>query len=792
MSDRGTTRVEVAGGAAVNGVPETPHFAEISDLIAANRLEDAVNATGSALESLGDAPRSRAELLLLRGQALFLLGRTAEAEPSLLQAAEFAPEINGNLDFLLIALWHFQRLDQLILVADVLLARSPGDLRALAAKAHALRQAGRQDEALRAIRGMEVSVEHPDLLAVKAALLCDIGDFARALELLVPATTPVESANPELLSLRGWADQNSAGKSFAEDGERVYRAASLQEPDDLWYRKGLGNALRRLGRTEEANREYEVVIAAATKLKEDDALDPYTSCLAGWCYYCSGRPKDGARFYAAGLAAKGIGPAAQFDYALILLADGRQGNAVKEYATGIQEARSRNVLRRCGILYIALYDLRNLIAEDTGFAALPETAQIRKGLREALLEVVDAFEPDWKALADRTRAYVRIDEQESAEQVSLGAESWSRLRVVGFSAAPAGAHSGLLLPVLGDEDGSGRFQLMLESGPALGSEIDSEQLRQQVAAGTLVWLARTCRASAASRVLWVSERFLEMSGVSFSDPAEERLAWQEVSKPVPSFAALTTRQMGERLLDDWARILIERAAAALRDSFNAEPERTLAAAASSSGMALEAARTETAIYQAALLLGATGGARSEHDLRTARPDLPEIVSHDGSGLWKRVEEFKELARLRAGGAPRAGSQPDPQLPVPLQSAHPVAARILARAYHIAQVPDLVQQDRLAALAAAEIQLLAPLDSALKMAQQHLTESLTYFMVFYLETEESILAIGREPAFYTASVLRPLSRPAVDSFAFRAAAERLRSAASAPNPGVRTRAAGSAG
>jgi hypothetical protein len=115
------------------------------------------------------------------------------------------------------------------------------------------------------------------------------------------------------------------------------------------------------------------------------------------------------------------------------------------------------------------------------------------------------------------------------------------------------------------------------------------------------------------------------------------------------------------------------------------------------------------------------------------------------------------------------------LPDALRFPDKLAQRVLARAYRIGQLPQPDRQDRLATFAAAEVQLLVPLDRTLSEVHQHLAESLRYYMVFYLETADSILVIGREPAFYTSSVLRPLSRPAVGSFAFRASAERLRTA-----------------
>jgi tetratricopeptide (TPR) repeat protein len=606
----------------------------------------------------------------------------------------------------------------------------------------ALRQLGRQDEAMRELDRVSYAGHTAEFFLFKSALLCDVGDFEGALALLVPATTPLETASHLIVTLRGWADQNCTDDFCAVDGERVYRRALELKPEDDWSRKGLANALMRLGKKEEAFQDYDAVINVALEKRAKRTLDPYDSCLAGWCFYCTNRFKEAADFYESGLAAVQIGVAAQFDYALVLLADGSLRAARFQYEKSIRDAKTKNLLRQCGLLYVALFDLRIALVNHAGILRYPETYEFRRRLREALQETLEKLPVEWGYLAQRFTGYMQADEVEAGSQRA----NWVAPRILGVTVEDLRRPCAVLSPVFREPDDSRSFF------PLPASVTDPPD-----------------GPPASTSILLISAEMLSAMGLESPWTLEAQLAWSEL-EAARFWVAVTTSENATRALDHCAELLIGRSVALLTQYFQTgkKVDERRSAAAQAARFALAATSKQRLVDRAILALGAADSDVSDDTLKPIPGTSSSFV--DPEDLKKRIREFKELVELRA--CAELGAPQNPESSVP-KSENSYIQRILKRAYDVAQIADRNEQYRAALQAATEMQILVPLTEDLKLLQEKLADDLRTQDTFYLENDQSVLLMSCEPPFYASSVLVALSgRPGVYSMGFMRAADRI--------------------
>ena len=722
-------------------------LAEINLLLEQSQWKKAIEA---ATQSLNEGLEPASEFYLRRGIAYVELKALSDAMADIRSARAATPRPAGSDDLLLRALRILQQWPEVLAVLDDLLkelAKEPVTAEAIShrnqrllQRVDALRYLGRQEDALRAIELIPTDRGNVEQIRLNAALRCDIGDFPGALECLVPATSPLPTSTERLLLvLRGWAHQNCLDGNHALDAEKVYRRVLALKPDDWWSRKGLANALRRQGqsRRDEADRCYGEVIAYAEQKKAENELNPYDSCLAGWCLYCTGRFKEGADFYAAGLSAIGVGAAAQFDYGLILLSDSRFSAAKDQFERSIQELETKNSLRRCGLLYVALFDLRDALQANDRVAQAQETYLIQAALVKAMEETLLVFPPGWEHLAERMDRFIGLARQDAdsieariAAMLVRGLEDvdWSSFHLVGFSNSDWALPCAVLTPIVSHKKLPERFFSITESGSLIAAP-EEGMLSGENLENIIVRIPSHQQVSASSSILWVSDEMLDVLGPRTLATLAEPCGWVRIASPVSSLAATTTREIAERVRTQWAEQLVEKSLELLAEHFRMPGETKHAEAERATRFALAAASNPAA-------------------------------------MKKRINEFKSLLQLQSSiFAPEPASQEKDKTAPKWQPSTEFIREVFDRVNHISQIEDKVEQYKSAVQTSREMKLLVPLTENLKPVREKLAEELEGQDKFYLSDDDSILVISREPAFYTSSVLLSLSQPAVYSFAF---------------------------
>ena len=739
-----------------------------SILIEQGRLDDAGEALANALKAGLEDGRLGA-LFLRKAKAHLDLGEIERADEALGIARKLAPRAAPSDHGLLSEVFSgLGRCEPALKAAEDGLAGSPGAPDLLIVKARALRQLGRQTEALRII--VEVARRHQSLplLRLHALLLCDIGDFTGALTLLQSVTERVDEADHMLLGIRGWAHQNLEGSDHGIEGERVYRAALRQRPGELWYRKGLANALRRIpGRLPEALAEYGRVIAEVEKRRDTNALTPHLQCVAAWSFCQRGDPETAADWYTAALSARRMGIAVQFDYALVLAAGGHGGAALDEYRRTIDEVQDKDVLRRCGLICVALGDIRAAASQGViGTAQSTSTAEIRKALRGALLAAADQVPADFDSLPATLRAFVARDEASPGPETD--APDWSRLDVVGFHRPDREDDLDLLRPVLVLREAADVHYILREDRP---EPLVVDRLQEQVATGEVIRLPVCERSSADTRVLFVAETVLEAIDLGDLNVREQGLAWQWVAQPVRGAACITSAHHGEAVLrtltEKVAEVAITRVVDRPGDPGAADPDILRLAR-----LALRATTDEQVAYKALLAYGIAHGDPAPM-VESLGQRLGSRWDLNGEQARSAVEDFRELLTLRTR---RAAERPAAQVGS-LRPSGPTDAltkQLLERARRIGAIQDPEEQFREALRAATEVEALVPEMEAFEAVRRELTTRLESQASFYLETADSVLLLACDPAFYSSSTVLALTRrPAVNSFAFVKAASRYR-------------------
>ncbi len=647
-------------------------------------------------------------------------------------------------------------------------------LRGLAALARieALRATDREQEALQLVLTQEAPEENStagkgpgneefDLLQQSGSILCEAGHFERALQILRPATTPVSNVHHRLLNLRGWAHQNCLNATHAEEGAACYRAAlenleraAAREPGKdqqaaseklgLWYRKGLGNALRRIPeKREEARGTYQ------TLLDKLEGADPFAQRIKGWCFYKLGELQRALDAYKAALDAGLPRFSAQLDYALILFAMRRYLASDQQYQAAVLDLRDLGAVRRCGILRVSFFELCDAISEEPElwtpqahglvkflFGELEQTVgSLSAGLSEAGNEILKAAAEVRNALP----SHLTTGLQTSADAPKV--LRWDATEIVGFLYANF-VPCGIFPPVL--REGDSESLQVIENGQLTGASDGSTITIRTLKTGERVCFYPFKRpASPTAAVLYVEQQYFSFADSDQASlPGASSLEWIRVSEPMSGSVACTTVDQAKYILERIARNLNSGVVWSIAAS---NPHSSLIDRAR---MAVFAAADETTLYQAALCTLIAGGHKDE--LETLSRDAPRLTVPPD--LESAAERFRRNVLLLG--------------PDPLRSSDgSVVEGILARAEAITNSPDEKSRELEAIRAAAEMQLCLPETPELTAVQERVAQRLSRCDALYLETDDEILALSREPAFFCSMAKPKLSKPALDAFGF---------------------------
>jgi hypothetical protein len=497
---------------------------------------------------------------------------------------------------------------------------------------------------------------------------------------------------------------------------------------------------------------YRAVVRSVERRMQKEDIDAYTACLAGWCCYALDRLDDAANYYSAALTMSHIGPAAELDYALILLSQGCHADARNQYERILGDLGQTNPLRRGGLLYVALFDLRDAARLRPQLDAIPETAEIRRALLHALASATDEYQQAFPELAGRLREYVDTAARELAaarpasrpgpDRPSSAAEGIapSQRTSVAF-VTPGAVDCALLIPAL--------------SPPPDGGAVP-------------VHLDRNAADSADHRVLYLTEAFLEAVGASRTDFPLDSLTWQKLDTPAAAWAAWTAQADGARILNSLAVRLVRRAATHLARHGHAGPAESQIPAARAADLAAKIASDESLLYQAALLRTAAGAVENADVPAPPGGTGLQDLARDADGL--RREARRRYTAVVTRHQDSAQGVDDPQ--VRYVGGNDLVKAILSTATKIAQIHDPHEQARQARYAAEQVEALAPLHDLAAHEREQVHQRLASHDRFYLESDASILVLAHSPAFYSSNVLLNLTKPAVNCFAFATASRRF--------------------
>jgi len=384
------------------------HGLRVTVLLDLRQPNEALSAVNVALALVNDDPSQDGKkgwLMGLKGRALLQTEWPDQAIQTLAEATDMEPGNEEIAGYLIQAhkdqrnwaalVQCARRLESNPYSADFLLHLRKEEIRAL-------RLLANYELAFQSMtKALASSATDPELVWLRARLLADIGDFERARDVLAA----INDAPPSLhhLSLYGWVVQNLDSRDLKHRadlgrlGRRQYESAlkfneGRPNGTDVWLRKGLGNALLRSDSRQEAFSTYKRVIKDCEQ--KMSSASSFMFALIGWCYHCMEDHTSALRYYGAALDGGEQSVSVKFDSALVLLAArsspvaaGR--SSLDQYWRAIVSGRSDNILRRIGLVRVALHDVEELqfrTPELTHYSEIKQllAAELRDAIQEAL------------------------------------------------------------------------------------------------------------------------------------------------------------------------------------------------------------------------------------------------------------------------------------------------------------------------------------------------------------------------------------------------------------------------
>ena len=308
--------------------------------------------------------------LAIKGQTLHRLQRYAEAAKALEHVVELNPHLEWALSDLINVYRDIYQPERALAALDRALAVQPNSLFALANTGKVLNWLAEYETAI------------------------EILDRAISLQ---PLTA--------LYFLKGWALEYM---NRVQEALAAYETAFRTDEKDVWSRKGLADALRHLGRVDEAEPHYRWVIDNASLA----GLTPRILWVMGWCYYGLGELEHAMRFFTEVLSFDSEAVPTQFDLALVLAASKRFSLSLSEYQRGVEfSQRKIKPLNRRAFLHVAAVDLHRATQSHPEIGRASEVQQALHLLRTELETARAEAAPIWTAIRQRAADSVPSDNQ---------------------------------------------------------------------------------------------------------------------------------------------------------------------------------------------------------------------------------------------------------------------------------------------------------------------------------------------------------------------------------------------
>lgn len=349
----------------------------------------------SSLQRAGNNTLILTRILGKKGQILRLLARYDEAIEALQKSVKLPSEqawIHIELaEALRLKKADYKKAEKEINQALML---EPANVQALGVKGAILAAQDHYDKALETLDRAS-KLPQPDydfVLAIKSEILCDIGEYETAAKILDDLTAR-NRHNDWLFTLKGWALTKPTIKQLLEETEQVltneqlqkakqaYNTAKELNSENLWRHKGVAEILYLLNDLDKANDKYDWIIEQAEKRFEERDFE-----LLGWCYYRLGQYAKAAKFFAQALflCDRVNVFSTQFDLALALMCSQRDELALQEYSKGLKMISKKSDLKQCGLLSVALIDLKDAMKRDPALANKKEVQEALNSLKKQL------------------------------------------------------------------------------------------------------------------------------------------------------------------------------------------------------------------------------------------------------------------------------------------------------------------------------------------------------------------------------------------------------------------------
>jgi tetratricopeptide (TPR) repeat protein len=401
-------------------------------LLQKGRSSDAlktVNVALALLSGINVSPSERARLLGLKGLALLAEGWREDAISTLRESIDIqvtVPAIARGLVSALRAKGDWRGLAELAGRMQTEWKSVPSLVQEFwREEVNASRKAGDYPRALAILIYPPLPADDPDVVWLRARLYADIGDFETA-HAIMDAIRDTKANPQDQLSLCGWIVQNlepedqAERRKLGEQGRDLYERALSALPgrpgtntSEVWLRKGLANALMRIPDQEKSSeREYWTVIRLSEE-SLNSSISIRGLSLIGWCYFCVGEYDTALGCYRSALKTGQMDVPAEFDFALVstiseALEPSDKPTSRERLDSALASVRKENVLRQCGLLRVALHDVREMVFRKPELRTSKQIAQMRGAMIAELSTVADKIGAEHKELREHISRFLGL------------------------------------------------------------------------------------------------------------------------------------------------------------------------------------------------------------------------------------------------------------------------------------------------------------------------------------------------------------------------------------------------
>jgi tetratricopeptide (TPR) repeat protein len=268
---------------------------------------------------------------------------------------------------------------------------------------------------------------------LRARYYADIGDFETAHSYMDAIRDRIANRQDQL-RLCAWIVQNlepydaAERRRLGEQGRDLYQRALSAlagrpgtNTSEVLLRKGLANALIRIpGEEESAEKEYWTVIRLSEE-SPNSSVSVRVLSLMGWCYFCVREYDTALDCYRSALKTGQMMASAECDFALVsaiaeALEPSEKPTSRKRLDSALASVKRENVLRQCGLLRVAVHDIREMVFRTPELGSSEQIAQMRSAMIAELSSVADKIGAEHKEMHNHLSRFFSLAGEPLATQ----------------------------------------------------------------------------------------------------------------------------------------------------------------------------------------------------------------------------------------------------------------------------------------------------------------------------------------------------------------------------------------